>query len=769
MCRLESWTAHFERASFHKNVKIIIFTVMNKLKWIIVPLALLALLCGCSRSGDVRISNSKASISFDRQTGKLISFVDKTNSTELIDPSAVNGLPWSLSPSESVDDKEFKVSIKKRVRDRVEITWKGPGESPLEVHIDVSLEKDRPMSHWRASFSGLKSTGGSRVVCPVVSGLKPYPNADLAMPSWLGNLIHDPTGNATPEKPAVYNQDYPGGSSQLVTLYDRESRKSGLYLSSQDTESMAKSLTVSLTRDHVAVKASCLIPDKSEADTFSPDYDVVVGAFDGDWMDAAGIYREWAIRQKFCEESRFHNGNVPEWLPKTAFWIWNRGRSSNVLKEAEDIQERLGLPVNAYWHWWHGSPYDEGFPDYIPPKEGEESFMEAVGHARDRGIHSLVYMNSYQWGDSRESFKSEGAGPYVARREDGGTYRHVFNVFSGKGLTPMCMATQFWRDKYTSLCDTVVNKYGVRGVYMDQACMSMACYDPAHGHTLGGGNYWWDGFRKLTGQIRDTFGPGSDAMLAGEGSAEDWIPLLDDFLTLDPSRERYAGIGNSEPIPFFQAIYHDYAMTYGSYSSLVFPPYDELWPKEFSPANAETLLPEEFNMQFMMEQARAFTWGMQPTLANYHSFLFDERKDEMDYLVDIIKTRYNALDYLLYGELRELPDLPCEEMTIPISRVSIYAGRLGSTVTRAEKKVKTLYSSVWLSKGGDAGIALSNISGEPSEVSLKVDSKKYGIPSSGKVNLITAEGKKPLGEYVDGGQIRYSVPPRSNAVLELTK
>ena len=99
---------------------------------------------------------------------------------------------------------------------------------------------------------------------------------------------------------------------------------------------------------------------------------------------------------------------------------------------------------------------------------------------------------------------------------------------------------------------------------MDKACMSMACYDPAHGHTLGGGNYWWDGFRKLTGQIRDTFGPGSDAMLAGEGSAEDWIPLLDDFLTLDPSRERYAGIGNSEPIPFFQAIYHDYLIGFPS-------------------------------------------------------------------------------------------------------------------------------------------------------------------------------------------------------------
>lgn len=97
-------------------------------------------------------------------------------------------------------------------------------------------------------------------------------------------------------------------------------------------------------------------------------------------------------------------------------------------------------------------------------------------------------MNSYQWGDSTESWKEEGAEEYAARKEDGSTYRHVYEIFSGNGLTPMCMDTQFWRDKYSSLCDTVVNQYHVDGVYMDQACNSMACYDPDHGHTLGGGD-----------------------------------------------------------------------------------------------------------------------------------------------------------------------------------------------------------------------------------------------------------------------------------------
>ena len=727
---------------------------------------------GCSRSSMVEIGNECASLGFDRQTGRLVSFVEKSHSREFIDPSSVTSLPWRLDPAEPGSfnqDTGYKVTFRKHGKDCLDIFWEYGGESPLEVKMTVSLEKDRPLSHWRASFKGLKAICSDGVTYPVVSGLKEYANADLVLPTWLGILTHDPAEGASADKPVRYSRSFPGSSMQLMALYDREKLMNGLYFSSQDTTSMSKTMTVSFVPGTVEFRATCRVPDKTETDSFSPGYDVVVGSFDGDWVAASAVYRSWAVEQNFCRESRFHNGDCPSWLPETAFWIWNRGRSENVLKEAEDIQARLGLPVNAYWHWWHGCPYDEGFPEYVPPKEGRESFIKAVEHAHKQGIHSLVYMNSYQWGDSTESWKEEGAEEYAARKEDGSTYRHVYEIFSGNGLTPMCMATQFWRDKYSSLCDTVVNQYHVDGVYMDQACNSMACYDPDHGHTLGGGNYWREGFGKLTDQIRGTFPEGSDAILAGEGSAEDWLPVLDDFLTLQPSHERYSGVGKSEPVPLFQAVYHDYAITYGSYSSLVYPPYDELWPKEFYPANSETLLPEEFNMQFRMEQARSFTWGMQPTLANYHSFLFEKRKSEMEFLMDLIRTRYNSLGYLLHGRFMGIPGLESEEITIPISKVSIYAGRKGDTVTRYEKTINTLFSSAWLDKEGNLGVAVSNILDFPAEVVLRIDPKQYGIPASGSINMITSEGKKPFGSYSEGGDFRFQLPARSNCVIEFTK
>ena len=693
---------------------------------------LLLALGACSGVGKtVEISNGSLTVGFERSTGRLVSF---RGTRELIDSAAVEALPWK---EETLQSQPYTVSFRKHGARRVDILWLYPSK---EVRLEVSLEKDRPLSHWRLSPG---------VTGPVISGVKPYANADLLVPTWLGKLVHDPSEGDS------FSQRFPGGSARMMALYDRQSLKDGLYLSLQDTVSTIKDITFSFGSGHVECSVS------------GADCDVVAGLFDGDWMDAAQLYRQWALKQKFCLGSRFHKGLTPKWLEETAFWVWNRGHSDNVLKEAMDFQQRVGLPVNAYWHWWHGCPYDEGFPEYLPPREGREHFIEAVRQARAQGVHSVVYMNSIQWGDSTPSFESKGAAEYAARSEDGSTYRTVYQVFSGNGLTPMCMATPFWRDTYAALCDTVVSRYGVGGVYMDQASVLYPCYSPSHGHPVGGGHSWVDSFGELTSQIRRAFPEGSDAILAGEGSGEDWLPLLDAFLTLPPSQERYEGVNNTEPVPLFQAIYHDYAITYGNYSSLVYPPYDGLWAAEFRPANTETLLPEEFNMQFRLEQARAFTWGLQPTLANYHSFLFDSRPREMEFLVDLVKTRSYALDYLLFGVLKGVPCLGGAQQTIPISRVSIYAGRTGDTVRRYEKTVGTLLAALWQSPDGNLALAVTNISDEPQRFSLPLDPGRYGL-TKGRVNLVTSCGSAPFGTFEGPTTLTHTVPPRTSCLLELT-
>ncbi len=107
----------------------------------------------------------------------------------------------------------------------------------------------------------------------------------------------------------------------------------------------------------------------------------------------------------------------------------------------------------------------------------------------------------------------------------------------------MCLHTAFWRNKYAGLATAAVLRLGVDGIYMDQACSSLACFDPGHGHPLGGGTYWMTGFRELSADIRRRCDGTRHVVLAGEGVGESWLPHLDLMLSLQVSRERYAAPG----------------------------------------------------------------------------------------------------------------------------------------------------------------------------------------------------------------------------------
>lgn len=235
--------------------------------------------------------------------------------------------------------------------------------------------------------------------------------------------------------------------------------------------------------------------------------------------------------------------------------------------------------------------------------------------------------------------QKENAEKISVKNLDGKPKSHVYNIFTKKALTYICLTSDYWRSKYTALAKTVTEQLGASGVYMDQACLSVPCYDTTHNHKPGGGNYWVKSFAAMTEQIRGSVKTTPPIMLAGEGGGEAWLPYLDAFLTLQVSKERYSGISSVETIPLFQAVYHQYALTFGNYSSLLTPPYDSKWPKQFAPDNANQLLPEKFNSQFLMEQARSFVWGMQPAISNYRPFLKTERSTEIDYLIRLAKLR----------------------------------------------------------------------------------------------------------------------------------
>ncbi|MFC2123484.1 DUF6259 domain-containing protein [Bacteroidota bacterium] len=742
-----------------------------------------SLLSNCKKDSDhnIYIDNNRIRLGFDKTSGILTAFSDIVNPHEYLDENVINKPPWEVEFLNAQKSEIIRVtaandfSYSKPDSQTLILTWHDFPElnnNELQLTVIIKLDEKKPLSSWKISLDGLNGELVNKVVFPKIGGIIDLGEEYLAVPFWMGQQMQNPRKHlaSIQKREKKYEWHYPGQLSlQCLYLYSPE--KCGFYAACSDTMAYRKNFSFTLdSLNNLSYKIYNYPELDSTITSYSPPYEGIIGSFKGDWITAAEKYRNWATQQTWCSESRFKNNLNPSWLDSTALWIWNRGRSNQVLHPAIDLKQRLGLPVSVFWHWWHGCSYDVGFPEYFPPREGRNSFISEVKTAEKYGIHSIVYMNVLQWGTSTKSWGEENASLFAVKDINGNLRSHVYNIFTGKSLTNMCIATNFWKNKYNTLADSALNPYHLNGIYMDQACLSRMCYDKTHGHSIGGGNYWVNHFGQLTRKIRSKSNFNNQPVLAGEGGGEVWLPYLNAFLTLQVSRERYAGPGSWETIPFFQAVYHQYGISYGNYSSLLTPPYDELWPEEYAPEEPQKLLDEKFNRQFLMEQARSFVWGMQPTIANYQPYLAKERKDEIDYLIKLARVRYKGLKYLLYGKFLRSPeiDIPVKEMDI--SKLSIYAGRGQDNVTSYKAKYPMVYSGTWKADDGDIGIALASISDNPVPINFNLHANDYALFSSGDVYMINVEGEKLLTSYQDGEiNMDFILPPKGLCVVEITQ
>jgi uncharacterized protein DUF6259 len=731
----------------------------------------------------VSIDNGFLRIGIDPHDGKLVELVDLGTRQGQVEGDPASGGLWELelllenrpamlTPAESKSFQYELVEAEQGLR----MTWSGfelAGAEQCKVEASVRLQAGEPMSRWRIAVHKPPELALHKIHFPRLFGLSQQENERLAVPVWLGQLATDPRRllNAPDGRIRRLAWNYPGNLAVQCLAYYGGSG-SGFYAACNDTEARRKTFAFRGGQGNRVHFETIHYPENQALDqrSYALPYDTLLGTFQGDWITAAERYRTWATRQHWAQESRLRQGLVPDWILRTGAWIWNRGRSEQVLVPALDFQERLGLPVRVFWHWWHGCAYDIGFPEYLPPREGTESFQRAVASAHDRDVRSMVYMNQRAWGMSARSWGEEGAERFAVKSQDGTVQPEIYNVFTKQALASMCLATPFWRDKYAGLAEQAFRDLGVDAIYMDQACSHRACYDPNHGHPMGGGNSWMEGFRTLSNDIRNRCNADRRIVLAGEGCGEAWLPYLDLMLTLQVSRERYSSPTDSwQVIPFFQAVYHPYAVTYGSYSSLTMPPYDELWPAQFAPKEPLALLDRKFSRQFYLEQARALVWGQQPTLANFQSNHLRQRPEEVEYVMRLAHVRDNARKYLLHGEFLRPPELHLPEVTSDFSRLSIYAGQQQRLVAY-QKRHPLALACGWRAPDGDVAIALASIADEPLSLSLTLDPEYYQLAARATLYRIDATGRHLIGPFIsDAPTLNVELSARDACMLEISK
>ncbi|MGC9052502.1 MAG: DUF6259 domain-containing protein [Candidatus Hydrogenedens sp.] len=594
-----------------------------------------------------------------------------------------------------------------------------------------------------------KQTLFAELTLPRINNMPMATDSYPVIPYWMGEIYDSRIyRNKNQGFQGKRRWEYPGTlSMQWIGIYSNA--PFALCLWTKDTQQNFKSAYIHGDGEQGGMGWTHLLHDNKQG-WLHLSYPVCITAIHGNWYDMALLYRQWARKQFWAEESRKKQKQTASWVEDTALWVWNRMESEKVLLPAMDMAKRLQLPVSVLWHWWHGCAYDIGFPEYLPPREGNISFTNALEKATKEGIHTLIYVNQRLWGTETRSWKEQNAERYAITDKDGNIHPEIYNIFQPSPCVPMCMGTEFWHKTLLNIMIPTWRDTTVSGFYLDQACASLPCFATNHGHIPGEKDFWMKGFQQLTSQLRTECTPRNNdtVVLVGEGCGETWLPYLDLFLSLQVSKGRYAGGDGWQPVPLFQAVYHPIAIQFGNYASLTEPPYDSLWTRKFAPPEPLRTLDKTWNTQFRYEQACAFVWGQQPMIANYKKELWNERKEELEFVLKLAKLRYKFREYFLQGELlKPLPeDMPDNWDEICLS-VYAYRKEGGKIFNRRGNLLLTM---PWKTDSGKTALAVANADNKDRLLKFTISSRDWLLPDKGKIIKNDINNSIIVGSFSEG-------------------
>jgi hypothetical protein len=294
----------------------------------------------------------------------------------------------------------------------------------------------------------------------------------------------------------------------------------------------------------------------------------------------------------------------------------------------------------------------------------------------------------------------------------------------------MCPKAKRWQQALLHNFTNVVYGWGAGAVYCDQISCSRPhmCHNPAHGHTLGGGNWWAEGYREALEPVRKALAP-AGAPITSEGMAECWIDCIDGHLMCTDPVEG--------DVPFYPAVYSGYTTYFGARMH------------QFDSPEA-----------FHAIQMRSLVWG---TVAGWiHPWMFvgRHRNDlKIASLLTAGRVRRDAREFLAYGTLEDKlrPLEPLPEVKFSWDRRD---RRKRDVQHRFDVSFPAVIGSVWKNaSGGRSAVIAANVASGAQTV-------KFALPHGAKkLSALSVEGVAAPRFSVSGGTVTLELPPRGIAVL----
>ncbi len=622
----------------------------------------------------------------------------------------------------NTDEGWAKVTLQ-RSRNRVEVIWQQHRDERLagiRIILTALLDNRQSALRWR-----LRVTNESRewsiwrVHFPQLAIADLGKNAEVFFPRGPGEVQRNLW-----QRSFAYRSLYPNGwaTMQFVAVYSAGDREqgTGLYVGGHDPMGSAKDIVVMSEPERRRIVLAFELPAPNmgvAGNEFALSGEVVWQLFRGDWFDAALLYRNWVRKEarwmpKLGKEGRT---DTPQWMKELCLWAVGGGAPKDCVPIVKEFAKFMGVPIGFHWYNWHAIPFDNDYPHYFPTKEG---FAEGVRELQQAGLFVMPYINGRLW-DTRDKGLNDWqfsavALPAATKREDDTPYMESYGSKEADGsdvkLAPMCPTTRLWQEKVLEIVLRLFSEVGVNAVYIDQvaAAPPVLCFDKAHGHPLGGGFWWNEGYWRMLDAIRNAMP--NERILTTECNAEPFIRWFDGYLTWHWQHDGQ--------VPAFPAVYGGAIQMFG---------------RAYGGGATKDLA-------LRMKAGQQLVFGEQigwidPSVVR--------EKGNAEFLRQVVRVRWHLRRFFYAGEMARPPKLWGD---IPKVRADWqWAG---------EWWVETdaVLTGAWkLPQEGKLALLFVNVSDEPVRARLPFDAAAYGLAAKRlRATEVTEHGIRPVK----------SLPPR---------
>lgn len=479
--------------------------------------------------------------------------------------------------------------------DGARLRFDGLGDGPVAVAVQVRAPRGSALTYWSVAVEHdldgyvdwidfpdvvvpdrlVGSGGDMRLLWPAMEGVI-VEDASLRESSWLRY-------EGVEYRNRGWEGYYPGPcQTQCMACYGPEG---GLYLAAHDPLCNVKAIEFHRHDGGIRLEYR-LFAGGARRGRYEMRYEMALGVFEGDWHDAASIYRDWLDSSSMLVPPPLaENQRLPAWMGDSPIVVMYPVRGTHdvgdmtpneyfpysaALPALERLAEALDSRLLALLMHWEGTaPWA---PPYSwPPFGGEESFGAFVEELHAQGHLAGVYCSGIGWTNRsnlvpysrEEQFERERLEAVMVRSPEGALEHSL--ICNGDAAQrwghDMCAAHPVVEQIVWEEMRRIASS-GVDYVqFFDQNLGGAAyfCYGRRHGHGPAPGRWLVEAMVRLNESIADATERAERPMVIGcEAAAAEPFQR---FLPLNDLRFPINLLVGT-PVPLYAYLYHERSVNF---------------------------------------------------------------------------------------------------------------------------------------------------------------------------------------------------------------